>query len=109
VTLETISPPEASKKKHLLWVWMMVRGHGSRKSSTMASDLQSSVSKDGQTREGVAPGWLKVGVVAAASGILGGLAAAWYYRKTLAQLRGADSDEAAHTDSHASEERDYDI
>ena len=31
--------------------------------------------------------WLQVGVIAAASGLLGGLAAAWYYRKTLARLR----------------------
>lgn len=32
-------------------------------------------------------GWLKLGVVAAASALAGGLAAAWWYRKTLAKLR----------------------
>jgi hypothetical protein len=32
-------------------------------------------------------GWLKVGVVAAASALAGGLAAAWWYRKTLKTLR----------------------
>lgn len=38
----------------------------------------------------VPPGWLKVGAVAAASAVLGGMAAAWFYRKTLAQLREAE-------------------
>jgi hypothetical protein len=36
-------------------------------------------------------GWLRVGAVAAASALLGGVAAAWYYRKTLAQLREAET------------------
>jgi hypothetical protein len=31
-----------------------------------------------------------VGFVAAASAVAGGVAAAWYYRKTLARLRQAD-------------------
>ncbi len=37
------------------------------------------------------PGWLKVGVVAAASALAGGLAAAWYYRNTLKILQEAES------------------
>ena len=36
-------------------------------------------------------GWLKVGAVAAASALAGGLAAAWYYRKTLKTLQEAES------------------
>lgn len=36
------------------------------------------------------PGWIKVGAVAAASVLAGGLAATWYYRKTLARLRHAE-------------------
>jgi hypothetical protein len=35
------------------------------------------------------PGWIKVGAVAAASALVGGLAAAWWYRKTLAKLHQA--------------------
>jgi len=35
-------------------------------------------------------GWLKLGVVAAASVLAGGLAAAWWYRKTLRTLRQAE-------------------
>lgn len=45
---------------------------------------------DGNGR-GVAPtGWLKLGAIAAASAVLGGLAAAWFYRNTLSQLREAE-------------------
>ena len=36
------------------------------------------------------PGWIKVGAIAAASALLGGLAATWVYRKTLSRLRQAD-------------------
>ena len=37
-------------------------------------------------------GWVKVGAIAAASAALGGLAAAWFYRKTLSRLREASDD-----------------
>lgn len=63
----------------------------------MSSDLESSASKrpvptaatgDGA---GVVPKrWLRVGAIAAASAVLGGLAAAWFYRNTLTQLREAE-------------------
>ena len=36
--------------------------------------------------------WIKVGAIAAASALAGGLAAAWFYRKTLNRLRQAESD-----------------
>jgi hypothetical protein len=36
--------------------------------------------------------WVKVGAVAALSAIAGGLAAAWWYRRTLTKLRDADND-----------------
>jgi len=32
------------------------------------------------------PGWLRIGCVAAASALAGGVAAAWWYRKTLNKL-----------------------
>lgn len=32
-------------------------------------------------------GWLRVGIVAMASAVLGGMAAAWWYRKTLIRFR----------------------
>ncbi len=37
-------------------------------------------------------GWFKISAIAAASALAGGLAAAWYYRKTLHTLRHADAD-----------------
>jgi hypothetical protein len=53
----------------------------------MANSLESSTSSSSQTEAQTQPGWLKLGVVAAASVLAGGLAAAWWYRKTLTQLR----------------------
>ena len=63
---------------------------------SMSTDLESLASE----QQGNAPkshgvvfvpkSWLKVGAVAAASAVLGGLAAAWFYRKTLSQLREAE-------------------
>jgi hypothetical protein len=36
--------------------------------------------------------WIKVGAVAAASALAGGLAAAWFYRKTVNRFRQAESE-----------------
>lgn len=61
----------------------------------MSNDLESSASlrPAGAEKDGsgvVSSGWLKVGAIAAASAVLGGLAAAWFYRNTLSQLREAE-------------------
>ena len=45
-------------------------------------------------------GWVKVGAIAAASAALGGLAAAWFYRKTLSQLQEA-THELSDSPTHA--------
>ncbi len=64
----------------------------------MASDVKSSSSEETSpssdtARRNPAPnGWLKVGAIAAASAVLGGMAAAWFYRKTLSQLREAENE-----------------
>jgi len=62
----------------------------------------------GASEPGVASlGWVKVGAIAAASAALGGLAAAWFYRKTLSQLREAShefSDSPANTTKNGTEE-----
>jgi hypothetical protein len=60
----------------------------------MVSDLESSNSSSdqpepapaGEARSAVR-GWLKMGAIAAASALAGGLAVAWVYRRTLNQLR----------------------
>jgi hypothetical protein len=61
----------------------------------MASIPESAIYKqhlDRSLLQGARPaGWFRVGIVAAASAFAGGVAAAWYYRKTLAQLRQAEN------------------
>ena len=64
----------------------------------MTSDVKSSSSD----ASGAAPettrqhadrnGWVKMGAIAAASALVGGLAAAWFYRKALSQLREAENE-----------------
>jgi hypothetical protein len=40
----------------------------------------------------VSPNWLRVGVVAAGSAVLGGIAAVWFHRKTISRLREAGNE-----------------
>jgi hypothetical protein len=54
--------------------------------------LESARSKESSTSNGPLPTWLKVGSIAAAAALAGGLAAAWFYRNTLNKLRQAESD-----------------
>jgi hypothetical protein len=39
-----------------------------------------------------AASWVKVGAVAAVSALAGGLAAAWFYRRTLRRMQAAESE-----------------
>jgi hypothetical protein len=57
----------------------------------MASQIESATSETAEGKEPQPSSWLKVGAVAAASALAGGLAAAWFYRKTLTRLRQAES------------------
>lgn len=64
-----------------------------KKVEEMASrlDSESSGSSSMETEHSTPQnGWLRVGAIAAASALLGGLAAAWFYRRTLSQLREAE-------------------
>jgi hypothetical protein len=92
--------------------------HGASKDSTPASDMSdlphnesSSVLSDASAKtsrvRAPLPAWIKVTAFAAGSALAGGLAAAWIYRKTLANLQNAvetpetsnfGSDEAGKTD-----------
>jgi hypothetical protein len=64
----------------------------------MASNLES-VEYRAEPMEALkAPGWFRVGAWAATSAAVGGLAVAWYYRKTLARLRQAESLAPAESD-----------
>jgi hypothetical protein len=55
----------------------------------MASPLESLPSATENTTDSHSGGWRGVGIIAAASALVGGVAAAWYYRKTLIRLRQA--------------------
>jgi hypothetical protein len=60
----------------------------------MTTPLKSSTSSPKDQAKTELPGWFKLGVVTAASALVGGLAAAWWYRKTLEKLReGPESTE----------------
>lgn len=55
------------------------------------TDLESSTSSTTTDSKPGLQAWIKLGAIAAASALAGGLAAAWYYRKTLDRLREAES------------------
>jgi len=54
---------------------------------TISKSLESDVSTNNSPRQ---TDWVKWSVVAAASALAGGMAAAWWYRKTLHRLRQAE-------------------
>jgi hypothetical protein len=75
----------------------------------MTSDIKATTSSDSDatmdvhSQRGSGSGWVRVGAIAAASAVLGGLAAAWFYRKTLSQLREAEN-EIPDSDSEITED-----
>ena len=73
----------------------------------MTSDMESESSREQAGSANQRSGWLRVGMVAAASALAGGLAAAWFYRKTLERLRQAE----AHTPEPVpvADDPDFDI
>jgi hypothetical protein len=54
---------------------------------SMASKTESEVYYQSEILRPGSSNWVKVGAVAAASAFIGGMAAAWWYRKTLKTLR----------------------
>jgi hypothetical protein len=61
-----------------------------RLDKVMTKSMESSTSTDSLSAAGRPSGWLKLGVVAAATVLAGSLAAAWWYRNTVKRLRQAD-------------------
>ncbi len=53
----------------------------------MASELESDIYADQRSSSPKPSNWLKIAFITAGSALAGGLAAAWWYRKTLAKLR----------------------
>jgi hypothetical protein len=56
----------------------------------MATHSESESSTEKKATADGAPGWLKLAAVAGASALAGGIAAAWWHRKTLAKLRQSE-------------------
>ena len=52
----------------------------------MVNEIESESSKTQPENRPQRPGWFRLGVVAVASALAGGVAAAWWYRKTLNKL-----------------------
>jgi hypothetical protein len=67
------------------WPWKMME-------DKTASHLESASFQESPILSRRLPAWMKVGAIAAASALAGGLAAAWFYRNTLNKLRQAESD-----------------
>jgi hypothetical protein len=72
--------------------------------SDMTNSSEPSLSSTPQITKAASRGWLKLSVVAAASVLAGGLAAAWWHRKTLTQLRQVD-ERPANSDFAGAESR----
>jgi hypothetical protein len=60
----------------------------------MANSSDSSTSSPSPQTNQQPSGWLRVAAVAAASALAGGIAAAWWHRKTLAKLRQSNENAA---------------
>ncbi len=56
----------------------------------MSTDLESASLDPSPERGEERTQWVKVGLVAVTSALAGGLAAAWWYRKTLSRLQEAE-------------------
>jgi hypothetical protein len=54
-------------------------------------------------------GWARVGIVAAASALVGGLAVAWYYRNTLKTLRQTEENSPNPDFGSAKKDTEYEI
>jgi hypothetical protein len=62
-----------------------------RFSIAMTSHFDSLTSASDQPKDAGTSGWLKLGIIAGASALAGGLAAAWWYRKTLSKLHQVEN------------------
>jgi hypothetical protein len=56
----------------------------------MSSPTESEALAPTEVTSATFQSWAKVGIAAAASALIGGLAAAWWYRKTLKTLRQSE-------------------
>jgi hypothetical protein len=53
----------------------------------VANDFESNIYHDNEPPKEASSGWLKFALLTAATALAGGVATAWFYRKTLERLR----------------------
>jgi hypothetical protein len=75
----------------------------------MTSPTESDALAPNEVTNSASPKWLRVGLVAAASAMAGGLAAAWWYRKTLKTLRQTEEIAPNPEFGISSDEADYEL
>jgi hypothetical protein len=73
----------------------------------MTTPTESGASKENQGSKPRAANWLRIAAVAAASALAGGVAAAWWHRKTLAKLHQPEGN-ASNPDFGISSEEPHD-
>ena len=56
----------------------------------MTTEIKSDVYQKTQAEPAEGSSWIRIGLVAVASAVLGGVGAAWWYRKTLIRMRQAE-------------------
>jgi hypothetical protein len=59
----------------------------SRKKESVTTDSESDIYKETEPSAEASSGWLKFALLTAATALAGGVATAWFYRKTLEKLR----------------------
>jgi hypothetical protein len=75
----------------------------------MTSPTESDALTPTEVTSATSSSWARVGLVAAASALVGGLAAAWWYRKTLHTLRQTEEFESNPEFGISSEDGDFDL
>jgi hypothetical protein len=75
----------------------------------MSNVMKSDVSSPSEILGPGSSNWVKVGAVAAVSALIGGMAAAWWYRKTLKTLRQTGEIESNPDFGIPSDDASYDL
>jgi hypothetical protein len=85
------------------------KGRYSMDSYMMTSPTESDALTPTEVTSATSSSWARVGLVAAASALVGGLAAAWWYRKTLHTLRQTEEFDSNPEFGISPEDADFDL
>jgi hypothetical protein len=76
--------------RRLIWELNGLKKPRQEAKQEVTNSFESETSSTKQPTDPHSGGWLRLGVIAAASALAGGVAAAWWYRNTLQKLRQAE-------------------